>query len=191
VFLIMSDNGTIGKLVTAWIGILVVILIAFGLLAHSEIGRHRARVVRVFDLSREYRVSLRPTNAQFSNRWNEYLNDSVDPYNGGNLDEQAYSDLVNRFLAADSNRDNYETLAGFYESVGDCVDVGLCDFWFARTVFGNDIVTFYHNMYPALEAESQQGQNIQGILNFVDRMRDADKGQSRPGWEDNLTARAY
>lgn len=187
----MSENGGIARLVTAWVALLVVILIAMGLIAHSEIDRHRARVVRVFDLAKEYRVTLRPTNAQFSSRWNEYLNDSVDPYNGGNLDEQAYSDLVNRFLATDANRDNYEALAGFYESVGDCVDVGLCDFWFARTVFGNDIVTFYHNMYPALQAESQQGQNTQGILDFVDRMRDADKGQSHPDWEQNLAARAY
>ena len=70
----MSDNGTIGKLVTAWIAILLVFVIALAALAHSEIGRHRARVVRVFDLSREYRVTLRATNAQFSNRWNEYLN---------------------------------------------------------------------------------------------------------------------
>lgn len=181
----MGDGVTLAKLGAIWTAIVLFVLFALGLLAHAEYVRHQDKIVRVFDLAKEYRLSLRQTNAQFSDRWNEYLNDSVDPYNGGNLDEQAYSDLVARFLSDDGNRQNYDVLAGFYESVGDCVQAGLCDFWYARTTFGSDLVTFYHNMYPALEAEAQQGRNYPGILDFVDRMRRADRGQLRLGWEDN------
>jgi len=179
------------RLATTWLVLTIAVIFMLGLLIHSEIDRHQAKTVRVFDLSREYRVNLRQTNAQFSDRWNEYLNDSVDPYNGGNLDEQAYTDLVTRFLAADSNRDNYEALAGFYESVGECVEAGLCDFWFARKTFGNDIVTFYHNMYPALDAENQQGHSDEAIVDFYNRMRSADRNELRPNWEDRMIAWTY
>jgi hypothetical protein len=186
----MGENGT-SALATAWIALAAFVLIALGLLAHSEMERHKDNRLRVMELAKEYRVTLRSTNAQFSDRWNEYLNDSVDPYNGGNLDEQAYGDLVTRFLAADSNRDNYEALAGFYDSVGECVCEGLCDFWYARTIFGNDIVTFYHNFYPVLDAESRQGQSDAGIVDFVNRMRLADRGNMRQNWEDRAIAWTY
>jgi hypothetical protein len=180
-----------GRLATAWAGLLLLALFVAGLLFHAEVDRRRDKVIRVFELAKEYRTSLRQTNANFSNRWNEYYDDSVDPYNGGNLTEQAYTDLVNRFLQADSNRTNYETLAGFYEAVGDCVKAGLCDFWYARTSFGNDIVTFYHNMYPELQAEYPQNRGPEGIVFFVNRMRDADRGIARPGWDDQVAAWAY
>ena len=187
----MNGNGSSAGLATAWVALAAFVVFAIGLLIHGEMERHRAKALRVFDLAREYRVSLRSTNAQFSDRWNEYLNDSVDPYNGGNLDEQAYTDLVNRVLQADSNRDNYEALAGFYDSVGECVSVGLCDFWFARTVFGNDIVTFYHNFYPALDAENRQGQSDAGIVEFVGRMRAADRGEVQRDWEERAISYTY
>lgn len=176
------------RLTAVWVALVIVILFLAGLFCLNISDRHRDRIVRVFDLAKEYRVTLRETNVQFSTRWNDYLTDSVDPYNGGNLDEQAYDDLVSRFLDADGNRDSYAALAGFYESVGECVQVHLCDFWFARTAFGGDIVTFYHNMYPALQADAQQGHPTPGILDFVDRMRDADRGQLHPDWRDGLVA---
>jgi hypothetical protein len=190
VFLTMGENGT-STLATAWIAMIAFVVFAFGILVHSEMDRHKDKRVRVFDLAKEYRVTLRSTNAQFSDRWNEYLNDSVDPYNNGNLDEQAYTDLVGRFLGADSNRDNYEALAGFYDSVGECVDEGLCDFWYARTIFGTDMVTFYHNFYPQLDADNRQGQSDAGIVDFVNRMRDADRGALRQNWEDRAVAWTY
>jgi hypothetical protein len=184
----MYENGPSSGLVTAWVAMVVAVLLAIGFFVNGTIERHQAREVRVFDLSKEYRVSLRQTNAQFSYRWNEYLTDSVDPYNGGNLDEQAYTDLVNRFLAADSNRESYEALAGFYDTVGECVREKLCDFWFARAVFGQDIVTFYHNFYPALDAENSQGQSDQGIVDFANRMRQADRGQIDHDWNERVAA---
>lgn len=186
----MGDNGSTTP-VTAWVALAAFVVFALGLLVHSEMERHKDKRLRVFEMAKEYRITLRGTNAQFSYRWNEYLNDSVDSYNGGNLDEQAYTDLVNRFLAADSNRDNYEALAGFYDSVGECVREGLCDFWYARTMFGNDIVTFYHNFYPELDAESRAGQSDAGIVDFVNRMRLADGGKMNPNWEDRAMAWTY
>jgi hypothetical protein len=178
-------------LATAWVALAAFVIFALGLLGHSEMERHEAKTLRVYDLAREYRVSLRAINNQFCDRWNEYLNDSVDPYNGGNLDEQAYAALVDRFLAADSNHENYDAIAGFYDSVGECVSVGLCDFWFARQVFGNDIVTFYHNFYPALDEENRQGQSDAGIVDFVARMRSADRGALRRDWEEQAMAWTY
>lgn len=169
---------------------LVVLGIVFAVIfyGHATLRRHEARTERVFELAKEYRQTLRVTNVQFSNRWNEYLNDSIDPYNGGNITEEAYAELVTRFLSADSNADNYNALAGFYDSVGQCVQVGLCDFWYARSTFGSDIVTFYHNMYPALQSETQQGHGYPGIYDFVGRMRDADRGVSQPGWTNRVAA---
>jgi hypothetical protein len=183
----MDNGGSLAKMTAAWIAVIVFIVIVFALfwLFRNEVDYHQAKVVRVFELAKEYRATLQQTNAQFSDRWNDYESDAVDPYNGGNLDEAAYSDLVNRFLSADSNRDNFQALEGFYDSVGECVQVGLCDFWFARATFGNDIVTFYHNMYPVLEVENQQGHGGAGILDFVDRMRRADRGDLRRDWRDN------
>jgi len=184
----MDDDRTWGASFTTWVGLVVLVVIAVVYFSERTIDRHQAKVARVFDLAKEYRLTLRQTNAQFSTRWNEYLNDSVDPYNGGNLDERAYADLVNRFIAADDNHNNYEALAGFYDSIGDCVEAGLCDFWLARAMFGNDVVIFYHNMYPVLESENQQGQSDAGIVEFVNRMHAADRGEIQPDWRDRYSA---
>lgn len=178
------------RLVTSWIALVLVAIIALGLLVHIAIERRRERVIRVFDLAKEYRTTLRETNRNFTDRWNEYYDDSVDPYRG-NLDEKSYRELVQRFLQADSNRANYEALAGFYQSAGDCVRVHLCDFWYARATFGNDIVTFYHNMYPELISECPQGRGCEGLYEFVNRARDADRGKARQGWSDRAMAWAY
>lgn len=183
----MSDDN--GFLKTILVGVVLLVLVLFGLfsLIHSEARYRQAKLEHVFELAKEFRVTLRQTNAQFSDRWNEYENDAVDP-NGGNIGEQAYADLVNRFLAMDANRDNFVALEGFYDSVGQCVQVGLCDFWFARETFGNDIVAFYHNMYPVIEAQNHEGRGGAGILDFVDRMARADRGELRRDWRDNAIA---
>jgi hypothetical protein len=184
VFLTMGDGGTLAKVTAVWIALAIFIFAALYCLFRGEVEYHQTKVERVFDLAKEYRTTLQQTNAQFSDRWNAYESDAVDPYNGGNIDEQAYDDLVNRFLSQDANRDSFQALAGFYDSVGECVQAGLCDFWFARTTFGNDIVTFYHNMYPVLEVENQQGHGGAGILDFVDRMHKADRNELRRDWRD-------
>jgi hypothetical protein len=186
----MDGFDSIGRLVTGWFVILLAAVFGLGLLFHSEVDRRREKMIRVFDLAKEYRITLRSTSQNFADRWNEFYDDSVDTTNNnGNLTEQAYDDLVNRFLQADSNRTNYEALAGFYETVGECVKAGLCDFWYARTSFGNDIVTFYHSMYPQLQQEYPRGP--EGMVDFVNRMRDADRGASRPGWDDRVASWAY
>lgn len=184
----MGENGNLAKVSAAWIALAVFFVIALLFVFRGEVAYHQAKLERVFELAKEYRTTLRETNAQFSDHWNEYENDAVDPYNGGNIDEQSYADLVNRFLATDTNRESFQALAGFYDSVGECVQVGLCDFWFARTTFGDDIVTFYHNMYPVLEIENQQGHGGAGIMDFVDRMRRADRGELRQDWRDRAIA---
>ena len=97
--------------------------------------------------------------------------------------------LVDRFLAMDSNNASFTALTSFYEEVGECVDADLCDFWTARALFGNDIVTFYHNMYPVLEREAQSGGNVNGLLHFVDRMHDADRGAVHRRFEWRFLAR--
>ena len=149
----------------------------------TQFERHDAIAGRAFDMAREYRGPLGATKAQFSDSWNDYLNTTVDSYNGGNLDEKSYSDLVDRFLSIGNNNDGFITLSTFYEEVGECVDADLCDFWTVRTLFGDDIVSFYHNMYPVLEREHQEGHNVDGILSFVDRMNDADRGAVHRAFE--------
>ena len=140
------------------------------------VAREDKMAARVFDMSREYRNQLRPVSVQFSTNWNNYLNDTVDPYNNGQLDPKTYSDLVDRFLSADNNNDSFAALSSFYDEVGQCVDADLCDFWTARALFGADVTTFYHNMYPVLEREQQQTGAYGGILHFVARLQDADRG---------------
>ena len=184
----MGGDSDMTRLVTSWIALIFIGVVGFGLLAHAEINHRRERVVRVFDLAKEYRTSMRETSLNFTQRWNQYYDDSVDPYHGGNLDERAYRDLVNRFLQADANRTNYEALSGFYESVGECVREGLCDFWYARATFGNDVTAFYHNMYPALIAECPQGRGCEGIYEFVNRVRDADRGLVHQSWGERAVA---
>jgi hypothetical protein len=166
----------ISRIAIATIAILVFAAWAVLNLIQTQVARNDAMAARVFDMSREYRSHLGPASAQFSTNWNTYLNATIDPANGGQLDAQAYSDLVDRFLATDNNNDSFVALSSFYEEVGECVDSDLCEFWTARSLFGNDIVTFYHNMYPVLERETQAGGNVNGLLHFVDRMRDADRG---------------
>jgi hypothetical protein len=169
-------SGLIARIATATIAILVFAAWAVTNLIQTQVARNDAMASRVFDMSREYRGHLGPVSAQFATNWNSYLNVSIDPSAGSQLDEQAYSDLVDHFLAMDNNNDNFAALSSFYEEVGECVDADLCDFWTARSVFGADVVTFYHNMYPVLEREAQAGGNVNGLLHFVDRMRDADRG---------------
>jgi hypothetical protein len=166
----------ISRIAIATIAILVFAAWAVMSLIQTQIARNDAMAARVFDMSRDYRSHLGPASAQFSTNWNNYLNATIDPANGGQLDPQAYSDQVDRFLAADNNNDSFAALSSFYEEVGECVDADLCDFWTARSLFGNDIVTFYHNMYPVLEREAQTGGNVNGLLHFIDRMKDADRG---------------
>lgn len=166
----------ISRIAIATIAILVFAVWAILNLIQTQVARNDAMAARVFDMSREYRGQLGPAGVQFSTGWNNYLNDTIDSANGAQLDEQAYSDLVDRFLALDNNNASFAALSSFYEEVGECVDADLCDFWTARSLFGSDIVTFYHNMYPVLEREAQSGGNVNGLLRFVDRMRDADRG---------------
>ncbi|MGD0866446.1 MAG: hypothetical protein ABSA49_12910 [Rhizomicrobium sp.] len=166
----------ISRIAIATIAILVFAVWAILNLIQTQVARNDAMAARVFDMSREYRGQLGPAGVQFSTGWNNYLNDTIDSANGAQLDEQAYSDLVDRFLALDNNNASFAALSSFYEEVGECVDADLCDFWTARSLFGSDIVTFYHNMYPVLEREQQSGGNVNGLLHFVDRMRDADRG---------------
>jgi hypothetical protein len=166
----------ISRAAIAAIAILVFAAWAILNLIQTQVARNDAMAARVFDMSREYRGALGATAAQFSTSWNNYLNDTIAVANGGQLDEQAYSDLVDRFLAGGTNNDSFAALSSFYNEVGECVDADACDFWTARAVFGNDMVTFYHNMYPVLEREAQSGGNVTGLLHFVDRMRDADRG---------------
>ena len=166
----------ISRIAIATIAILVFIVWAILNLIQTQVARNDAMAARVFEMSREYRGQLAPIGTQFSTSWNNYLNDTVESANGGQLDAQAYSDLVDRFLAGGTNNDSFAALSSFYNEVGECVDADACDFWTARSVFGGDIVTFYHKMYPVLEREAQSGGNVNGLLHFVDRMRDADRG---------------
>jgi len=166
----------ISRIALGVVTLLVLVAWATVSIIQAQLSRNDAMAQRVFDMSREYRAQLRTVNAQFSGNWNTYLNETVDPYNNGQVDPNAYSDLVDRFLQTDANNDGFVALSSFYEEVGECVDADLCDFWTARSVFGNDVVTFYHNMYPVLERQQQQDGSFSGLLHFVDRMRDADRG---------------
>jgi hypothetical protein len=44
-------------------------------------------------------------------------------------------------------------------------------------------------MYPQLQQEYPRGP--EGMVDFVNRMRDADRGASRPGWDDRVASWAY
>jgi len=175
--------GSIARLIVTSIAVLGFVVWAAWNVIQTQVTHRDAMVARVFDMSVEYRGQLGPAKAAFSDSWNAYLNSTVDSYNGGQLDQNSYADLVDRFLATGNNNDGYIMLSTFYEEVGECVDADLCDFWTARTYFGADIVAFYHNMYPVLAREHQSGTSVDGILSFVARMNDADRGTVRPGFQ--------
>jgi len=175
--------SSVVRLVIVSIAVLVLITWAALNVIQTQVERRDAVAARVFDMSKEYRNQLGPIDVQFSYDWNNYLTETVDSYNGGQLDEKSYSDLVDRFLANGNNNNNFVALSAFYEEIGECVDADLCDFWAARALFGADIVTFYHNMYPALQREHQEGTSVDGILSFVERMKDADHGAAHRRFE--------
>jgi hypothetical protein len=170
----MSDS--ISRLTLAVVALLVFAAWATVSTVEVLVGRQDQMNSRVFDLSRDYRVQLRTESLQFSNNWNNFLSATVDPYNNGQVDPDAYSSLVDRFLMLDNNSQNFAALSSFYEEVGECVDADLCDFWTARSLFGADVTTFYHNMYPVIIREQQQSGGYDGFLHFVARLQDADRG---------------
>ena len=176
-------TSSVARLVIALVAVLGFIAWAVLNVIQTQIERQDAMAARVFDMSKEYRGQLGPIEVQFSDGWNNYLNDTVDSYNGGQLDEKSYSDLVDHFLANGNNNNNFVALSAFYEEVGECIDADLCDFWAARSLFGADIVAFYHNMYPALQREHQEGADVDGILSFVERMKAADRGAAHRRFE--------
>ena len=54
-------------------------------------------------------------------------------------------------------------------------------FLVSRADFGNDIVTFYHNLYPELDAENQQGRTDAGIIDFTNRIKDTRSRRAAAG----------
>ncbi len=160
----------------AWIVAILVLCAAAFYVFERHIERHQARQVRVFEMGREYRDVFSPVRTRFSHNWNEFRNETIDPYNGGALDENTYAVLVRRFLDQDSNDDDFESLLSMYATVGACVQDHLCDFWTARSLFGDDVMTFYHNMYPALEYRRQLPAGRE-FFDFVAHLRAADRGE--------------
>src|SRR6202012_5428925 len=65
----------------------------------------------------------------------------------------------------------YETLLFFYNSLGECVRAGLCDFASANAMFGDDVLTFYDNMYPDLMVVCRSGYEADGVFYFISKTK--------------------
>jgi len=167
-------DTSLARTTAAWIAAILLVFVATLFFYERHVERHEERQGRVFEFAKEYRDTFTDVRLRFSNNWDLYRSETIDPYNGGELDEGSYATLVERFLEQDTNGADFESLASFYGAVGVCVRAELCDFWMARAMFGSDILAFYHNMYPALQAEHDQPSR-QAIFDFVARLKSADQ----------------
>jgi hypothetical protein len=134
--------------------------------------RHEETVSRMFDMSKEYRTSFLDVNLGFSDEWPAYSEKSIQTLPRANVKRQ-YADLVSKFLRSPDTRKRYEKLRFFYNSLGECVRAGLCDLKSANSMLGDDVLTFYHDMYPDLVSVRKYGYEADGIFDFIAKLKAA------------------
>lgn len=149
-----------------WVALIaVVISLIVGLVQFLQ-SRHEQTVGRVFDMSKEYRAGFLNVKLQFSDKWSSYYEGTIQKLPDKEVVKR-YPELVAAFLKDQETRTQYEKLGFFYNSLGECVRAALCDFDSANAMFGDDVLTYYHNMYPGLITVKKYGYEADGIFDFI------------------------
>jgi hypothetical protein len=157
----------IAKIVQSWVTTAAVIAsLAFGYVQFTQL-RQEQTVAHVFDMSKEYRESFLDVKLEFSHEWLCVYNSTVQKLPDERAVEAQYPVVVKAFLLKPETRALYEKLGFFYNSLGECVKAKLCDFASANTMFGDDVLTYYHNMYPDLVVVKASGYEADGIFDFI------------------------
>src|ERR1043166_724671 len=68
-------------------------------------------------------------------------------------DDITYERCIRYFLRYPESRQDFYVLVQFFNTVGVCTKLKLCDFDTARELVGSDVVTFYDDMYPMLNED--------------------------------------
>jgi hypothetical protein len=179
---LISENFT--KTYAPWATwIIVVASLLAGYVQYRQFRRDQT-VSRVFDMSKEYRANFLDVRLTFADEWSDYR-ESLHKLSPVYV-MCHYSELVETFLKMPGTektpgpRKEYESLGFFYNSLGECVKATLCDFDSANVMFGDDVLAYYHNMYPALMSVKSEGTEADGIFDFADKVKKArPKGTSR------------
>jgi hypothetical protein len=146
---------------------------------HADQDERRERAVRVFET--QYTVFLKRTDEDFADRWNRYCSIYYEDCHTPN--RAVYSGFVQDFLQQPQNRDAYEALTSFYETLGDCVSRELCSRWEARHRFGFQAKYFYRVMEPQIKRDYETGRGYDGLLTLIEDRPDDGKdpaGESDP-----------
>lgn len=162
---------------TLMVSLIVVIAAAIGLYAYYSWSTAQAKELAL-DFSLQYR-GLVDRNATFESRWQTFSKRYRCTH-----DDSTYDRCVRYFLRDPQSRQDYNVLRQFFNSVGTCAQAKLCDFDTARSLFGDDVVAFYNNMYPMLADGGAQG-----LIDFAERIEYGDQTPSvqtsEPGPNDN------
>lgn len=156
------------KFTQAHVGLLAVLVtVIFGVMQYWQSLRshHEQTINHVFEISKEYRDDYLDVKMHFWGEWTAYTN-SFHAIPAAEVTRQ-YPELVEKFLAKEETLKEYEKLSYFYNMVGQCVKAELCDFNSANLMFGDDMLTFYHNMYPDLISVRRTGYSASGIFDFI------------------------
>ena len=135
-------------------------------------SHYEQTVSRVFEMSKEYRGGFIDVDVKLSDEWKNYVRNSIHLLPSAEVQKQ-YPTLVSKFLANPDTRTLYVKLGFFYNSLGECVKARLCDFDTANDMFGDEILTYYHNMYPDLVTANKLGFGADGIFDFIAKKKAA------------------
>lgn len=119
---------------------------------------------------KEYRAGFLSLSVEFSDSWTTYIDNVQHTKKLSEAEfRKQYKELLEVFLKQPGMRGKYERLGGFYNSLGVCVRAGLCDFETSKALLGDEILTYYDNMYPHLQIVCQYSYDVDGIFYFIVR----------------------
>jgi hypothetical protein len=167
-------SGTFGIIAS----LVVVIIAAIAIYFYYGQARAESRQ-RVLYFSGEYR-GLVERNATFHAHWVRYKKGRVCHDRRGRP-----ISCVWQFLNIPAASADYYALRHFFNALGTCVHSDMCDYKMARDVFGNDVLTFYDDMWDQLQSEYRQGNEARGLLDFVDDLQRGEETETSQTSSDN------
>lgn len=127
------------------VSLIVVIAAAIGLYAYYSWSTAQAKGMAL-DMSMHY-PGLVDRNATFNASWQQFYKPRHCT-RSDSIYERCLRYFIKRYPQA--NRD-FTALRQFFDAVGTCTESRMCDFDTASDLFGDDVSSFYENMYPMLD----------------------------------------
>jgi hypothetical protein len=126
------------------VSLIVVIAAAIGIYAYYSWSTAQAKGMAL-DMSMHY-PGLVDRNATFKANWEKF-----DKQHRCNRSDSIYERCLRYFIGDPRAKRDFTALRQFFDAVGTCTESRMCDFDTASDLFGDDVSSFYENMYPMLD----------------------------------------